>query len=122
MSTSSHSPQFLLLFRHSVEGPDPTPAEMEQIMAKWLAWLRSMKASGQLAGTHRLEENGRVLRGPAATLADGPFVEAKELVGGYVLIHAADLAAATEIARGCPGLAMNTTIVEVRPVAPLPPF
>ena len=120
MSTAAQSAQFLLLFRHSQEGPDPTPAEMEQIMGKWMAWLKGMGARGQMVGANRLQETGCVLRGPGAEMSDGPFAEAKEIVGGYVLVNAPDLAAATAIARGCPGLAMSTTIVEVRPVEPLP--
>jgi hypothetical protein len=121
MSTPAKSAQFLLLFRHSQEGPDPTPQEMEQIMGKWMAWMKGMQARGELAGVNRLQETGKVLRGPGgANVTDGPFVEAKEVVGGYVLVNARDLAAATAIARGCPGLDMNTTIVEVRQVEPLP--
>ena len=121
MSSAPASAQFLLLFRHSESGPDPTPAEMEQIMGKWMAWIKGMKARGELVGTNRLAETGRVLRGPGGKeVTDGPFAEAKEVIGGYVLIQARDLAAATAIARGCPGLEMKTTIVEVRPVEPLP--
>ena len=121
MSTAAPSAQFLLLFRHSQEGPDPTPAEMEQIMGKWMAWMQGMGARGEMAGVNRLQDTGRVLRGPgAADVTDGPFAEAKEIVGGYVLVNARDLAAAEAIARGCPGLAMGSTIVEVRPVEPLP--
>jgi hypothetical protein len=121
MSTSTKSAQFLLLFRHSQEGPDPTPEQMEQIMGKWMAWMKGMQARGEMLGVNRLQENGRVLRGPGgANLTDGPFVEAKEVVGGYVLITAPDLDAATRIARGCPGLEMSTTIVEIRQVEPLP--
>jgi hypothetical protein len=121
MSNASNSPQFLLLFRHSQEGPDPTPQEMEQVMGKWMAWMKGMGARGEFAGANRLQETGKVLRGPnGSNLTDGPFVEGKEIVGGYVIVTAKDLAAATAIARGCPGLAMGSTIVEVRPVEPLP--
>jgi len=121
MSSAPKSAQFLLLFRHSEEGPDPTPAEMEQIMGKWMAWIKGMNTRGELVGTNRLAETGRVLRGPGGKeVTDGPFAEAKEVVGGYVLIQAGDPAAATAIACGCPGLEMKTTIVEVRPVEPLP--
>ena len=123
MNTPPASPQFLLLFRHSQEGPDPTPAEMEQIMGKWMAWMKGMGARGQFAGANRLQETGRVLRGPGGKdVTDGPFAESKEIVGGYILVTAPDLAAATAIARGCPGLDLGSTIVEVRPVEPLPPL
>ena len=92
-------------------------------MGRWMAWMKGMGARGEFAGANRLQDNGRVLRGSgSAEGTDGPFAEAKEIVGGYVLINAPDLAAATAIARGCPGLALNSTIVEVRPIEPLPPI
>jgi hypothetical protein len=45
-----------------------------------------------------------VLCPPGKTLTDCPYLEAKEIVGGYVLITANDYANALEVARGCPGL------------------
>lgn len=123
MSTPPASSQFLLLFRHPQEGPDPTPAEMEQMMGRWMAWMKNMGASGQFAGANRLQDTGRVIRGPGGKqVTDGPFAEAKEIVGGYIIVTAPDLAAATAVARGCPGLDLGTTIVEIRPVEPLPPL
>src|ERR1041385_2809929 len=99
MSTQK-SAEFLILFRHSQEGPDPTPQEMEQIMGRWMAWIKGVRTRGQLAGVNRLQDTGCVLRGPGGSLTDGPFVEAKEVVGGYLLVNAPDLAAAATIARG----------------------
>ncbi len=120
MTTKSTKSQFLLLFHHSIEGPDPTPAEMEQIMGRWMAWMKGMGAKGQMAGTNRLQETGKVLRGPrGASVTDGPYVESKEVVGGYILINADSYAEAVAIARGCPGLD-GEIAVEVREVEPLP--
>ncbi len=120
MSTQTKKSQFLLLFRHPQEGPDPTPQEMEQMMGRWMAWMKGMSAKGVFAGANRLQDTGKVLRGPqGASVTDGPFVESKELVGGYIMIMADNYAQAVEIARGCPGLD-NETIVEVREVEPLP--
>ena len=117
MSTSKKS-QFLLLFRHPSDGPDPSPEEMQQIFGKWMAWMKGMKAKGQFVAADRLEDGGKVLRG--TTVTDGPFAESKEIVGGFVIVGADSLAEATEIGRGCPGLPMGT-IVEVRPIEPPPP-
>lgn len=50
-----------------------------------------------------------------AVITDGPYAEAKEIVGGYILINASSLDEAVEIARGCPGLDYRLA-VEVRPV------
>lgn len=113
--------QYLLLFRHPQDTPEPTPAEMEKIFGQWMAWMKSMKAKGQFVGANRLDDGGAVIRPlHGATVSDGPFVEAKEMVGGYILVAAASLAEAIEIGKGCPGIAGGTTIVEVRPVEPLP--
>src|SRR5262247_2588679 len=46
---------------------------------------------------------------------DGPYAEAKDIVGGYTLIEARDLGQAVELSKGCPILEADGT-VEVRPV------
>jgi hypothetical protein len=114
MSTSNKA-QFLLLFRNANDGPDPTPEEMQQIMGKWMDWLRGLKTEGIYLGGHQLEDEGKVLRG--AKFTDGPFVESKEIVGGYIAFLADNLAQAEKIARGCPGLEYGTS-VELRPLIP----
>ncbi len=120
MTTQSKKSQFLLLFRHSQEGPDPTPAEMEKMFGRWMDWMKGMNTKGVFAGANRLQETGKVLRGPGGkAVTDGPFAESKEIVGGYVMVTADSYAQAVEIARGCPGLDMGT-VVEVREVEPLP--
>lgn len=50
---------------------------------------------------------------------DGPFVEAKEIVCGYSIVHADALDAAAELAKGCPGLLTGGS-VENRPIADFP--
>jgi len=118
--TQTEKTQFLLLFRNSQESPDPTPEEMQQIFGKWMEWMKSMKAKGQYVGGDRLDDPGKVLRGSrGATVTDGPFAEAKEIVGGYIIVQADDLAQATTIAKGCPGFDYGTC-VEVRPIEKLP--
>jgi hypothetical protein len=46
----------------------------------------------------------------------------KEVGGGHIVVNAPDLAVASAIARRCPGLDLGSTLVEVRPVEPLPPL
>lgn len=114
------SPQFLLLLRQPNTGPGPTPAELQAIMAKFKVWMDGLRARDIVAGTNGLEPTGKVLREPGGlVVTDGPFAEATEIVGGYILINAPDLDATVEIARGCPGL-HHRLAVEVRPVRPVP--
>lgn len=85
-------------------------------MARFAAWMSGLNAKGMVEGTNGLETTGKVLRGPRGVSAtDGPYPEAKEIVGGYVLINAGSFEAAVEAARDCPGLDYHMA-VEVRPV------
>ena len=49
-----------------------------------------------------LDKTGKVLRGRAKSITDGPFVEGKEIVGGYLIVNAGSLDQAVEISKGCP--------------------
>jgi hypothetical protein len=55
------------------------------------------------------------VRGPKKVVTDGPYVEAKELVLGFIVVEARDLAQAVDLAKGCPMLEGDGS-VEVRPV------
>jgi hypothetical protein len=61
-----------------------------------------------------LTQEGRVVKGKVVT--DGPFVEAKELVGGFSIVQAETVEAAAKLANGCPGLQTGGS-VEVRRLA-----
>ena len=60
---------------------------------------------------------GRVVNAKKV-VTDGPFVESKELVGGYSIVKADTIDAAAELAKGCPAL-LTGGRVEVRPLAGL---
>ena len=67
-----------------------------------------------LDGLHPPGEGARVhFSDGAATVTDGPFAEAKEVVGGYWLIQARSKAEAVEWAKRCPG---ENCMIEVRRV------
>jgi len=90
---------------------------VQQSMQAWLEWMRGLEAKGHIKNPgNPLGTDGRVVRGKAKTVTDGPFVEIKDLVLGYTVIEAADIDQAVELASGCPMLAGDGS-VEVRPVA-----
>jgi len=106
---------FMLIFRGG-ETPGDSPEQMQQHMQKWKAWFEGLSRSGAFKGQGApLEEGGKLVRGSRKAVSDGPFAEAKDLVGGYAIVEAANLAAAVEIARGCPTFEKEGA-VEVRPV------
>ncbi len=119
MKTPAATSSYLLLLRQPAGGPPP-PEELAKIMARFTDWMDRMRARGMVQGTNGLELSGKILRGRrGASITDGPYVEAKEVVGGYVLISAASLEEAVEAARDCPGLDYHM-VVEVRPIRSRP--
>jgi hypothetical protein len=118
MTTSSAKSQFLLLLRQPDSGPGPSPEELQLIMKRFMVWMDGLNSKGIVVGSNGLDDTGKILRGPrGASISDGPYVESKEIVGGYILINAGTLDEAVEIARGCPGLDYRLG-VEVRPIKP----
>jgi hypothetical protein len=75
---------------------------------------------GKFKAGDPLEEGGRTLTGKGKTVTDGPYAEAKDLVGGYLIVTASSLDDATETARGCPMFDVGGT-VEVRTVRKMDP-
>jgi len=93
-----------------------TPERAQQSMQAWLAWMRELEAKGHLKDRGQpLEDAGKVVRGRQKLVTDGPYVEVKDLVAGFIVIEARDLAQAAELAKGCPILQGDGS-VEVRPV------
>ena len=110
---------FVYLFRASDEGRRAamgTPEQAQQSMQAWLAWIRDLEAKGHLKDRGQpLDAGGRVVRGPRKVITDGPYVEAKDMVLGFIVVEAGDLEQAVELSKGCPMLHGDGS-VEVRPV------
>lgn len=105
---------FLVLSR-GLWDEDKTTAQIQAAIDDFYVWYESLLAQGRIKPGQRLGREGRVVTRDA--ILDGPFAEAKEVVGGYWFIVAADLAEAAAIAAGNPCLACGLQ-VEVRPVDP----
>lgn len=113
---------FIFLFRSSSTEHEQhmgTPERAQESMAGWLVWVRELEAKGHLKDPGQpLAARGAVVKGRAKLIIDGPYVEAKDLVLGYMLIEARDLAQATELAKGCPMLEGDSS-VEIRAIEEL---
>jgi hypothetical protein len=93
-----------------------TPERAQQSMQRWLAWMRELETKGHLKERGQpLERTGKVVRRKGKVVTDGPYVEAKDLISGFIVVEARDLAHAAELAAGCPILEGDGA-VEVRPV------
>lgn len=116
MSTQSEN-GYLLIFRGTDWHKGLSPEQMQQVVGDWMAWFERLGREGKVAGGNPLENEGKVVTGKSGKfVADGPFAEAKEAIGGYFLLTVKSEAEAVAIAQQCPGLP-HGAIVEVRPIA-----
>jgi len=109
--------EFLLLFRGSQWDKGLSPEQIQKAMDQFMAWFEGLKQEGKLKAGQPLERNGKIVSGKnGRTVADGPFAESKEAVGGYFLLQVDTIDEAVAVAKQCPILEFGA-IVEVRPVA-----
>jgi len=106
--------KFIYLFRGG-EDNSANPEKMAKNMQVWGAWMQDLQQKGILAGGEALKPTGKQVNGTKKVVTDGPFVEAKELVGGFLVVNAKDINEAVEISKGCPIFQSNGS-VEVRPI------
>ncbi len=106
--------EYVYLYRGG-ERPSGSPEQMQQQMQRWMAWMKELGDKGHIKDPgHPLEQNGKLVKAKHA-VTDGPFAEAKDLIGGYTLVQARDLAHAAELTSGCPIFDSGGS-VEVRPI------
>ena len=108
--------KYLCIMRSQPKIPEkseaPSPAQMEEMFAKFNAWKEKYKDNIVDMGG-KLGE-GKVVTTESAT--DGPFIEAKEVVGGYMIVSAESMDEAVEVARQSPGVYPGSS-VEVREIS-----
>lgn len=105
--------EYLFLYRN---GEPMSPDTMQKQMVKWSAWLKQLTEKGHLKDAGQpLERAGKIVRGKDRTVTDGPFAEAKDIIGGFSIVEARDLAHAVDLSAGCPIFDVGGA-VEVRPI------
>ncbi len=107
----------MLIFRNNDWCKGLSPEETQRIVGEWMAWFQRLTEQGKVTAGSPLEPEGKVVSGKGGrTVADGPFAESKEAIGGYFLLKVGGMDEAVAIAQQCPGLPYGAK-VEVRPVA-----
>ena len=116
MSASSSTNQYMLLFRGTDWCQGLSPEQIQQVSSAWMSWFKGLTEKGQAVAGSPLDNVGKVVSGKGGrVIADGPFAESKEAIGGYFLLNVASIDEAIAIAQQCPGLPYGS-LVEVRPV------
>ncbi|SEQ23456.1 YciI family protein [Lentzea albida] len=111
--------RFMLM--HRVPEDDPASWEPNpELIERMNAFVEKLTANGVMLGAEGVHQRGAVVRrrGTAIRSVDGPFAEAKEVVGGFLLINARDLAEATAVAEEYVTCfaGVEEISIEVRPV------
>ena len=94
-------------------GEKPSPAQMELMYAKFNTWKEKFHENILDMGG-KLKGGGKIVTSEGAT--DGPFVEAKEVVGGYMMVSAESMEEAMQVVRESPGVAFPGSSVEIREI------
>ncbi len=111
-------PEYILLLHE-----DPatfasySPEEIQNVISRYKNWRESLVSRGLQPGGKKLRDGaGRVMRGRGAKLrvADGPYSEAREVIGGFFTFTAASFDEAVEVSKDCPHLEFGT--IEIREV------
>jgi hypothetical protein len=116
MSTQITTSGYMLLFRGTHWDKDLSPEEIQEVMSRWTAWFDRLTQQGKAKAGQPLTNEGKIVSGKKGrSVADGPFVESKEAIAGYIFLQVKDLNEAAKIAKDCPGLEFGMS-VEVRAV------
>jgi hypothetical protein len=117
MSEPTNKSEYMLLFRGAEWDKGLSPEQIQKSLDQFMGWFEKLKVEGKAKGGQPLERRGKIVSGKKGRIvADGPFAESKEAIGGYFLLQVGSLDEAVEIAKDCPILEYGNT-VEVRPVA-----
>ncbi|HET7520903.1 MAG TPA: YciI family protein [Candidatus Limnocylindria bacterium] len=110
--------KYMVLIGSTAEGWDHlSQGEQDALYGKIGAWWGEHAAAGEILEGHQLQPAEtattiRIATDGRATVTDGPFVEGKEMVGGYAVIDVPDLDAAIRLMSGWPA----PDWLEIRPV------
>ena len=110
--------EYALIMRHQDGQKLASPEQMQVWMKQTMDWIGGIAAQNKLTDTgNALKGEGKVLK-PGNVITDGPYMETKELVGGYTIVKAGSLEEATDLAKGCPILTFGGN-VEIREINPM---
>src|SRR2546426_1214321 len=117
MNAQTTKSEYMLIFRGNDWHKGLSPEEMQKVVDQWKSWFDRLTEQGKAIAGNPLEREGKIVSGKnGRVVADGPFAESKEAIGGYFLLQVRTLDEAGAIAKECPRLAYGAG-VGVRPLA-----
>lgn len=108
--------QFLLLLHEDIQKmSELSPKEMQEIANAHMNWAKRLAEKEHLISGDGLHDKGILIKGKDCVIKDGPYLESREIIGGYYLLQAKDLETVVELAKECPTHLFGGT-TEIRPI------
>lgn len=110
----------MLLHDNTNDFAELSAEAIQQVVEEYMAWSHAVAETGKMTGGQKLRDEGGkhlVLNGSSLRVTDGPFAEAKEVIGGFFTILADDYDDAVKTASTCPHLKYGGRI-ELREIEP----
>jgi hypothetical protein len=112
--------EYLFLFRGGdAMDAEKSPEQFQLHMQRWMEWMGDLASKGKLVGAQPLDSSGKIVKGNKKLVTDGPFMEGKEMVGGYMICKADNYDEAVDVSKGCPILEFDDGQIEVREIKEL---
>jgi hypothetical protein len=111
---------YILMLRDNGTYDGLSAEEMQKIFERFRTWSGKLRERGKLKGGEKLRDHqGRVVKrdGSKVAISDGPFAEAKEIIGGFFVVDAKNYDEALSLAKDCPHLEFGS--IEVREIEPM---
>ena len=103
----------LILFDNEEAYVEMSEEDMQNEIALHTEWIQQL--GDAFESGEALNKQSKSIRGKAKIVTDGPYIESKELVGGYYILNANSFEEATELAMGCPVLKLGGSL-EIREI------
>jgi hypothetical protein len=109
---------FIMLLHDAGFPDDISPEQIQAIIQRYVSWRQKIQQNGRKVQGHKLTDgHGRVMRGAGQTrVTDGPYAEAREVIGGLFILEAGSYEEVVELSQDCPHLEFGT--IEIREVDP----
>jgi len=110
----------LVLHEQPADFSQMSPDAIQAVIAEYVAWSQKIEAAGKYVGDQKLKDDGgKRLSGFNGDfrVTDGPYAEAKEVIGGFFTISADSYDEAVDISKDCPHLKYGGRI-ELREIEP----
>ncbi len=101
----------MLIFEGIKSNQEPSAQEMQNIMAKWMAWIDKLAKAGRYVEGEPLLPTGKIISGKNKVVTDAVFAEGKEIIGGYFIINAADYEEAVALCNDYPDFESGGSVI-----------